>query len=221
MVLALSIAIVSVGLFSCQHKMDCDQVLEIERLLVRIENRATNHQKTSAEWRAIEEMGVSAGPRLIEEIEGNTNPEIRRGALSVLGHIKFKEAFESVQRCAEADPSTNVRVWAISALEEIDQERAFDVVISLIDDPKWEIRRIVALILGKYANRDTCPMLKKLLQDPHGTVRGQAGESLLMRRCSNARLMVEDAIRTESDSRTREQLVVALRIHTAESHKHD
>jgi HEAT repeat protein len=184
---------------------------EVNQLLEKIERERRSYDTAWREWRAIEELGEDAAPALISVIQENTNPSIRKGALDVLGRWKYKPAFDIVTECAQSDEVPSVRAWALSTLEEIDHNRAYPIIVELVSDPNSQVRRMTARVLSAYPEKDSCALLKKLLNDSQAIVRAEGGEVLILsRKCPETKAWVEEALAHEEDYVTKITLKGAL-----------
>jgi HEAT repeat protein len=196
---------------SCSCELNSESKLEfkVKNIISRIETKGKEHRQTIEDWRELENIGIEAAP-VLEQLLKSENPEIRKGIVSLFGKLEYKNGFKAVEKIAQKDKETDVRVWAIHALERINHERALVLLLGLAKDEDPFVRRATISELAKYPTKDICPVLAILIKDRTPIVREEAGTYLILQSCSDSRGIVQEAVNIETNYKVKSGLQLML-----------
>jgi HEAT repeat protein len=99
-------------------------------------------------------------PRIQFLLRAN-DPKARLGAVRALSALKSLDSFEQIVELARSDPHHNVRLWSIAAIGEIGGPGAADILVPLLGDADWDVRRAAAYALGQLAERATIEPIER------------------------------------------------------------
>ncbi len=151
----------------------------------------TNELPTDyAEKRAeLAEKGME--PRLLD-LAASENAVHRELAIAALGAWRGDKARAAVLKATE-DNALMVRQTAVGALESWpDDEEAYEVLLTAIEDGKWAIRWHAARGLRSFSGADAEAALLEALLDPNANVRQMAATSLQERDAATILPMLRD-----------------------------
>lgn len=162
---------------------------------------------------ALAKLGAASVPPLLEILRSPDKPETTKGlaawALAFIG-TKAKEqlyaAFDS-----EVAAVRSAVVGAIAQVaEEEPEDRAFELLVSSLDDPAENVRSEGAAALGKLGYQPAIPPLVELLGHPQGESR-KAAALALMKMGDRASLEpLQAALATETDETVRRGIALAI-----------
>ena len=130
--------------------------------------------------------------------------ELRRIALVGLGYSKSAKAAEFLSTAGPLhDPDPRLRAAAVRSLGVLGKPGAYNAVVSMIEDSSAEVRREVALVLGRLRDRRAEKPLRVLLSDRNDLVREEAVTGLGYIGAMQARRIIAEISRKDPSRRVR------------------
>jgi HEAT repeat protein len=106
----------------------------------------------------------------------NESPSVHEAAISALGYVQGKRAFEPLLE-ALADGDSNIRSAAASALGSLGDRRAVPRLIALLKD-EYHVRYAAIQALGKLGDNGALGPLLRMLEDRESDIRVAAVNAL-------------------------------------------
>ena len=113
---------------------------------------------------------------LIDFLKLTQNPLAEASAIRALGDIADPRAFEILLRHLDGQSRAEV----VTALGKLKDPRSVDALVSVLQDPAWQIRMNAATALGPIGSIQQAEALEVLLEDEVNVVREWAARSLEM-----------------------------------------
>ncbi|RKY05024.1 hypothetical protein DRP77_02205 [Candidatus Poribacteria bacterium] len=130
--------------------------------------------------KALVRIGPPAVPKLCAALESPAlTPEVRRDIVEVLSGIKTKEVVPALKKCA-AGTDPVIKAEAIVALYEMGEKKYASQIISLLDSPNAEVRRIASKAISALNHMPIEKVLSSL-SDPDPVVRVNLIRALISR----------------------------------------
>lgn len=128
--------------------------------------------------KALVRIGAPAVPKLCAALENpNLQAEVRRDIVEVLSGIKTEETVPVLEKCAVGtDPV--IKAEAIVALYEMGRKEYASQIVSLLDSPNAEVRRIASKAICALNHMPTKKVLSSL-NDPDPIVRANLIKALI------------------------------------------
>lgn len=116
--------------------------------------------------RALGKLGDGkAVPALIGLLDSGDSL-VRSAASIALGRIGDSRAVEPLRRTAEVDGNEATRHWAVDSLSRIGDPGATPLLMDLLDDPRWGIRKWAATRLADHGDsRGLRPLQKRVRRE--------------------------------------------------------
>lgn len=161
--------------------------------------------------RRLRERGPAGVPALIAALLEDSLGGVAYGR--ILGLLAEIDPAQAVQFATAglADPRSQVRWAARSALGAIPGPQAAEALVRLLSDPSADVVVHVASILGLRREGTAVPLLGDLLNSPEPLIRASAARTLGQIGDARARRVLTDQIDREDDGDSRDILAEALR----------
>ncbi|MBF0548318.1 MAG: HEAT repeat domain-containing protein [Candidatus Riflebacteria bacterium] len=153
------------------------------------------------------EIGDRRAIRPLKDMSGEHKNEVESAVVYGLGILKAKDVFENIVLTLQ----TRKERWAINALGNLQDWRAFEVFISLLADPNWENRDNLIHYLGVLGDPRAIDTFICSLKDPDPLVRSSSVWALGNLKVKRAIPGITDSL-TDSDKLVRGHAARALSI---------
>lgn len=163
----------------------------------------------AAGLRALRELRIEASfsPAMVAIEDSDAN--VRREAIGVLGYLKNVNALPKLAKLANDDCVEEVRRAAVGALGMTNADGAKDALARALYDPSWRVREEAALTAGKLKVVNLLPNLIEAMSDPYWQVRLKAAAGLGKLKHSDALPTLIEALE-HSISNLRKEAALAL-----------
>jgi HEAT repeat protein len=167
-----------VGVDELTKKIQADpEILKMERAQIPIYLHLQRADLASAVYSDI--LGGAPGDTVVYGILKDPDPEIRTGAVRVLGLEGQPEAVDALA-AATKDPDKDVRRAAVAALGTIKDPKAVPPLLDALHDSYWFVRSDAADALGREHDGRAVKPLLDLVEDSDTTVETSAENALIV-----------------------------------------
>lgn len=116
----------------------------------------------------------------LEIVMLGSNTTLQILALEIYGKRNYIEGLKWIKK-AFSDPLKEIRIASLKgalAMNNVVEEDYFNSIKVLENDLEWEVRAVLATFLGNVKTKESVNILSRLIKDPNGHVRNNAGNAL-------------------------------------------